>query len=154
MSFEPLKLPPEMTSPESKKIVWLISAIVAVILSGVAQGVGLVKGCRAEDVGLAAQANGEKVGKQVTTLSAVVDEKNVALSKRDAPQVEQINALVLRIKMLELLVISEASSRGASNYRAKVKKQPELKVIAVPKALPPEEATEAVQAVETEAAAQ
>ncbi len=139
MGFEPIEFPvserkknPPTISPGVRRTVWLISAIVAIALSGVAQTVALVKGCRAEDVGVSAKADSAAVEQKVTELGVAVRGADIELASRNPPQVGSLNAVVMRLLILEKLCLSSAGPAAVKTYRAKKKEQPELKVIEVP----------------------
>jgi hypothetical protein len=156
MTREPIELPEHPASlnrkgrskqptisPRAKRWVWIASAVIAMVLSGVAQTVALVKGCRAEDVGVSAKADSAVVGQKVERLKTTVSQVSDDVETRDTPQVELLNALVMRVTILEKLCVTDASPRATAVYRARKKEQPELKTIKVPEVVPVPESTPA-----------
>lgn len=142
MGYEPIDLPKtpegrsksETIGPQSRRMLGLASAIIALALTAIGQTIALVKGCRAEDVAQSSQQETKKVGEKVKRLTNSSNEAAEEIVSRDDPQVRLLNALVHRMTLLERLVLSEASNKGAQSYRAK--KKTELKPIPLPEKAP------------------
>lgn len=99
----------------------------ALAVTGIGQTVALVKGCRAEELALANKQATAAVVVKVESLkksSSVAEQES---ENTDDPQTRTINNLIQRFNILERLVLTESSSKGVTNYKAK--KKPELKPI-------------------------
>jgi hypothetical protein len=135
-SFEPIDLssgrkePATTLTPKMKRSIWMMSAILALVMSGVTQVVTLVKGCQATDVAESSKKATETVDARVEGLQKSTGRVTEELASRDSPQVDALNALIVRMGLLERLVLAESSVRGAAAYRAK--KKPELKPVKSP----------------------
>lgn len=139
-SFEPIELPsgrkeptPTLT-PKMKRSVWMMSAILAIVMSGVTQVVTLVKGCQTADVAESSKQATATVDAKVGVLEKSTGKATEELASRDSPQVAALNALIVRMELLERLVLTESSVRGAAAYRAK--KKPDLNPVKTPAKVP------------------